>query len=153
LGADGPPTLVRLFAKFGNVRIQRFIPARSTHGHRSDRVMLMKAAARLHAIKLVHTLIWAFFAACVFAIPVAAWVGRLDYALALIAVVMIEVLVLVLNAWRCPLQDVAARYTSDRSGNFDIYLPAWLAQRTMIIFGPLFAIGVIATALRWAAGG
>jgi hypothetical protein len=36
--------------------------------------------------------------------------------------------VLWLNGWRCPLTDVAARYTDDRRANFDIYLPEWLAR-------------------------
>ncbi|OQW63480.1 MAG: hypothetical protein A4S17_06950 [Proteobacteria bacterium HN_bin10] len=116
------------------------------------KIEAVNTLTRLRVVKTLHTLIWAFFASCVFAIPWAAWFGSLRLALLLIAIVLVEVAVLALNAWRCPLQDVAARYTSDRSGNFDIYLPAWLAQRTMIIFGPLFALGLLATALRWALG-
>lgn len=45
------------------------------------------------------------------------------------------------NRFRCPLTDVAARYTGDRHDNFDIYLPLWLARYNKEIFGPLFAIG------------
>ena len=35
--------------------------------------------------------------------------------------------------WRCPLTDVAARYTTDRAENFDIHLPLWLAKYNKII--------------------
>src|SRR3990170_3212448 len=103
----------------------------------------------LRAVKALHTIIWTFFESCVFAIPFFAWVGRLDAALLFTAIVWIEVLVLVFNAWRCPLTAVAARYTSDRRDNFDIYLPAWLARHNKSIFGTLFVGGMLLTAVRW----
>ena len=67
----------------------------------------------------------------------------------LIAVVLIEVLVLLSNRFRCPLTDVAARYTDDRRDNFDIYLPLWLARYNKHIFGTLFVAGVLFTLLMW----
>ena len=70
----------------------------------------------------------------------------------LIAVVAIESLVLVVNAWRCPLTAVAAQYTNDRAPNFDIYLPRWLAQYNKEIFGPLYVVGVLFTLYRWRTG-
>jgi hypothetical protein len=105
--------------------------------------------AALHAVKVVHTLVWALLASCVLAIPVTAWYGHLGAALVLIAVVSAEVLVLAANQMRCPLTDVAARYTSDRSDNFDIYLPRWLARYNKMIFGSLFAAGVLLLITRW----
>jgi hypothetical protein len=77
-------------------------------------------------------------------------IGNFKLAGILLAIISMEVAVLALNAGRCPLQRIAARYTADRSGNFDIYLPAWLAQRTMIIFGPLLLAGIAIGAFRWA---
>jgi hypothetical protein len=50
---------------------------------------------------------------------------------------------------RCPLTDVAARYTDERADNFDIYLPLWLARYNKQIFGPLFAAGLLFTLARW----
>ena len=85
-------------------------------------------------LRILHTLIWAFFATCILAIPLAAWVMRFDRALLLIGIVLLEGLVLAFNAWRCPLSAVAARYTSDRRDNFDIYLPVWLARHNKTIF-------------------
>jgi hypothetical protein len=108
-------------------------------------------SARLRAIKLVHTVVWAFFASCVVAVPVAAWSGRLGLALVLAAIVLVEVGILALNGMSCPLTSVAARYTSDREPNFDIYLPRWLARHNKAIFGTLYVVGVAYTILTWAA--
>lgn len=87
-------------------------------------------------------MVWAFFVAAIVGIPVAAWLGRGRLFLILTAVVLAEVAVLALNRLRCPLTDVAARYTADRRDNFDIYLPLWLARYNKQVFGPLFVAGV-----------
>ena len=86
---------------------------------------MASAPARLRLIKLVHTITWAFFASCIVAIPALAWTGHFGPALLFIGIVAIEVLVVAVNAWHCPLTPVAARYTTDRRPNFDIYLPEW----------------------------
>ena len=109
------------------------------------------ATRALHSVKLLHTLVWAFFAGCVVAIPVAAWRDALGLALVLVAVVMLEVVVLALNGLRCPLTDVAARYTSDRRDNFDIWLPEWLARYNKAVFGTLYVVGIVMTLARWMA--
>lgn len=106
-------------------------------------------AAALRRVKVVHTIAWAFFAGCIVALPAAAWRGDFRAALVLIAIVLVEVLVLVANGWRCPLTGVAARYTSDRRDNFDIYLPLWLARHNKLVFGALFAAGLVFTLARW----
>jgi hypothetical protein len=100
---------------------------------------------RLEAIKVLHTLVWAFFASCIFAIPVFAWRGQGRVAAVLIGVVFLEVAVLVFNRWRCPLTNVAARYTDDRRDNFDIYLPEWVARHNKTIFGAIYVAGIIMT--------
>ena len=109
------------------------------------------AVRALRAIKLAHTVIWAFFAACIVAIPILALQDRLAAAAVLSAVVLVEVLIIVANAWRCPLTGVAAGYTDDRRDNFDIYLPEWLARHNKTIFGLLYAGGVLLTLTRWVA--
>jgi polyferredoxin len=107
------------------------------------------AAAALRRVKVAHTIAWAFFAGCIVAVPVAAWRGDFRAAFVLIAIVFVEVFVLVANGWRCPLTDVAARYTDDRRDNFDIYLPLWLARHNKLLFGALFAAGLVFTLARW----
>jgi hypothetical protein len=84
-----------------------------------------QAISPLFVIKLMHTVIWAFFAGCIVALPVAGLMRRFDWALIFAAIVLVECAVLVVNRWRCPLTGIAARYTSNRADNFDIFLPAW----------------------------
>lgn len=108
------------------------------------------ASHRLFAVKALHTLAWALFAACILAIPLVSWNGAHDAAAWLIAIVFVEVLVLALNRWSCPLTAVAARYTDDRRANFDIFLPEWLARYNKQIFGPLYVIGCLFAFANWA---
>lgn len=103
----------------------------------------------LTGVKLIHTAAWAFFASCIFALPVAAWRGDFGVAAGLIGFVLVEVAILVANGMRCPLTAVAARYTDDRRANFDIYLPLWLARYNKVIFGWLFVAGLAFTLARW----
>lgn len=104
----------------------------------------------LVAIKLLHTVVWAFFAGCILGIYVAAQSGRFGWALALAGVVLIEVVVLAANGMRCPLTPVAARFTDERRSNFDIYLPECLARYNKEVFGALYAGGIVYTGLLWA---
>ena len=110
---------------------------------------MITAVGRLRLIKAVHTLAWVFFVACIAAIPLLAWARRFDLALLFIGIVAVEVVVIVVNGWRCPLTAVAARHTDDRRPNFDIYLPAWLARYNKEIFGSLFGAGILLTVALW----
>jgi hypothetical protein len=103
----------------------------------------------LRAVKIVHTLAWAIFAGCIVALPVAAYLNNFRLAVFLIAIVLVEVIVLFANHLRCPLTAVAARYTTDRRANFDIYLPLWIARYNKEIFGSLFVAGTLFTVARW----
>ena len=67
----------------------------------------------------------------------------------LIGIVMLEVFILAINKFRCPLSDIAARYTDDRKENFDIYIPIWLAKRNKQLFGGLFLVGLLYTLIKW----
>ncbi|MGE0354408.1 MAG: hypothetical protein AB7I33_02915 [Gemmatimonadales bacterium] len=109
---------------------------------------MISTARRLWMVKLAHTIVWAFFVGCIAAIPVFGWAGHYDRAFGLTGIVLIEVLVLGLNGWRCPLTAVAARYTEDRRDNFDIFLPLWLARYNKEVFGTLFVGGVLFTLIR-----
>jgi polyferredoxin len=104
----------------------------------------------LQVIKLAHTVVWALLVAVILAIPVMAWQERVIATAVLTGIMLGEVLVLVVNGWRCPLTDLAARYTDDRRANFDIYLPLWLAANNKRIFGSIFAAGVVFSIWRLA---
>lgn len=105
----------------------------------------MKPESTLRAIKVIHTLVWAVFAGSILAIPLCALLGNLRVAWGLIAFVFLEVAVLMANRMRCPLTDVAGRYTAERHDNFDIYLPLWLARYNKEVFGGLYAVGIVYT--------
>jgi hypothetical protein len=113
-------------------------------------LLFLIGASSLRIVKLVHTVVWAFFATSIVAIPVLAAAGMYRAAFILISIVFVEVLVLVINGWRCPLTGIAARHTSDRRDNFDIYLPEWLARHNKLIFGILYVFGSVFTLARWA---
>ena len=103
----------------------------------------------LRAIKALHTVVWAIFAGCVLAIPVFGWAEMYRHVFWLTGIVFVEIAVLAQNNWQCPLTGLAARYTDDRSDNFDIYLPLWLARHNKVIFGSLFVAGQAVVFLRW----
>lgn len=112
----------------------------------------MLPATKLVLVKLAHTLVWAVFAGCIVAIPILAHLRLATATWTAVAIVAVEVAVLCCNRMRCPLTDVAVRYTSDRRANFDIYLPLWLARHNQAIFGLLYAAGVVFAAIVAATG-
>ena len=109
----------------------------------------MSASIYLRRIKAAHTVAWMIVATCILAIPALGWAEMYRHVLWLTGIVVVEILLLALNGWKCPLTSVAARYTDDRRANFDIYLPAWLAQHNKLICGSLFLIGQATVFLRW----
>jgi hypothetical protein len=104
--------------------------------------------SKLRAIKILHTFVWAIFAGSIIVIPWFAFVGGLKLAWGLVGFVAIEVVVLFVNRMRCPLTDVAERYTPERQDHFDIYLPLWLARYNKQVFGTVYAAGVAYTLWR-----
>jgi hypothetical protein len=107
----------------------------------------------LRAIKALHTAVWAVFAGAILAIPVVAWLGSLGWAALLIGLVLLEVAVLGCNRGRCPLTDLAARFTEDRAPNFDIFLPRALARWNKTIFGSIYVAAMLYTLWQWARTG
>ncbi len=108
--------------------------------------------SRLRIIKSLHTLIWAVFAGSIVAAPLFTYNGRTTIAWVLIVFIFIEVAVLVANRMRCPLTDIAGRYTANRQVNFDIYLPLWLARYNKQIFGSLYLASFLYTLIVWLSG-
>ena len=104
---------------------------------------------RLVQIKLLHTAIWWFVAVCIVAIPIVGMRGHYAWAAVLIGLVLVECGVLAANRGSCPLTGMSARHTEQRSANFDIYLPVWLARYNKLIFGTLFVVGGLFVLARW----
>ncbi len=105
----------------------------------------------LTAIKLLHTVILVVLAGSVVLLPVAGVLRRFDWALVLAVLILIECCVLPLNRRRCPLTDVAAKFTDKRADNFDIYLPNWLARHNKAIFGTIFVANELIVLWCWLA--
>jgi hypothetical protein len=108
-----------------------------------------KQVPRLVGIKLLHTAVWLFFVSCIAAIPIAGARRQFQLAAVLSGLVFVECAILAFNQGRCPLTDVAGRYTEEREDNFDIYLPLWLARRNKAIFGTLFVAGELFVFGQW----
>jgi hypothetical protein len=111
------------------------------HDRRSARVLI--------GIKLLHTAAWAFLAGCVLLIPFAGVTRNFRGAAILSGIVLLECAILAVNGGRCPLTNVAARYTEDRRENFDIYLPLWLARYNKQIFGTIFVLSELLVLALW----
>jgi hypothetical protein len=103
----------------------------------------------LTAIKVLHTVVWAFFAAAIVALPFLAVQGAFRWAAILSVLILVECGVLLANGWRCPMTDLAAKYTADRSPNFDIYMPRWLAVHNKTILGTLFLVNEAIVVVVW----
>lgn len=104
---------------------------------------------KLIAVKVIHTVAWAIFAGCILVLPVAVWQQNFDLAAVFAMLVLAETGILAANGMRCPLTDIAARFTDDRRDNFDIYLPLKLARHNKVIFGSLYIVGLLYAIARW----
>ena len=108
-----------------------------------------RAVRALMAVRVLHTAVWAFFVACILALPVAGWLRHFDWAAVLTGFIVLECGVLAVFRGRCPLTLIAARFTSDRSPAFDIFLPEWVAARNKLVFGTLFVVNEAVVLWQW----
>ncbi len=112
---------------------------------------LLPPARKLLLIKLLHTVIWAFFVAAIFYILYSGLADRLTlYTRIAIGLVVGEGLVLACFDRHCPLTVLARRYSDSTKDNFDIFLPNALARYNKLIFTSLYAVGVGLVAYRLA---
>jgi len=115
---------------------------------------LAASAARgrmLIAIKALHTGVWVIQGGAIVSLPFLAWHGAYRWVAIATVLVLCHGVVIRLNGRRCPLTDLAARYTADRSPNFDAYVPVWLARNNRAIFIPLFLVNEIMVFVFWLA--
>ncbi len=104
---------------------------------------------KLLAIKIIHTLIWIFFAGVIFYILYAGISNKINtYTWIAIGLVIGEGIVLILFNMFCPLTILARKYSNSNKDNFDIFLPNWLARNNKIIFTIIFLTGLIIVLLR-----
>lgn len=104
---------------------------------------------KLFWIKLVHTLIWAFFVAVISYVLFSGITGNINtYTWVGIALVIGEGLVLLIFKMFCPLTLLARKYSDSTKDNFDIFLPNWLAKNNKLIFTTIFLIGFVLVLVR-----
>lgn len=109
----------------------------------------MRTETKLALVKILHTLIWLFFVSVIGSIVTAGITGRITpVTWAAIMLIVLEGIVLFFNRGICPLTPLAARYTSERGDNFDIYLPRWLARHNKRIFTPVALAGIFLVVYR-----
>jgi hypothetical protein len=110
----------------------------------------LNAVDKLVAIKVLHTLVWAFFVAVIFYILYCGYFNRITaYTWIAIALVFLEGLILLTFKMFCPLTLIARKYSTSTKDNFDIYLPNWLAKYNKSIFTTLFIIGFLLVLIRY----
>lgn len=104
----------------------------------------MKPMHHLQVIKLLHTLIWAFFNVVIFYLLYAAVVNKIDkWVWICIGLVLTEGLVLLLFKAVCPVTLLARKYSASTQPNFDIFLPIWLARHNKLIYTSIFILALI----------
>ena len=109
----------------------------------------MQPAQKLLILKVVHTLVWAFFV-CVIGYVVYSGITNqiTSYTWVGIGLVIGEGLVLWIFRMFCPLTVLARRYSDSQKDNFDIFLPNWLARHNKLIFTSIFVAGLILVVIR-----
>jgi hypothetical protein len=70
---------------------------------------------------------WAIVAGIIVVLPFTGTLRRFRWAAIMTGLVLLECGVLAVNDGRCPLSDLAQRFTNSHANNFDVYLPNWLA--------------------------
>jgi hypothetical protein len=105
---------------------------------------IMNSFYYLRLLKLCHTAVWLVMASASFYVLYAGiWKVSGPWPWTCVVLLSLESLVLASNGWVCPLTPLAAKYTDDRSENFDIYLPLPLARYNKQIFGGIFLVGLL----------
>jgi hypothetical protein len=109
----------------------------------------MNPAEKLLAVKLFHTVIWAFFVIVIFYVLYAGITDQVDaFTWIGIAMVILEGLVLLIFKMFCPLTLIARKYSDSEKDNFDIFLPNWLAKHNKLIFTTIFIVALLIVLYR-----
>jgi membrane protease YdiL (CAAX protease family) len=103
------------------------------------------------AVRGLHTLIYLVLAASTLILLWVGATGRFPAVLWIVGpLVAIETVVLLSNRARCPLTAVVDRLSGAAGSVSDTFLPEALTRRTLVLYGPLLAIGLVLLAARGA---
>jgi hypothetical protein len=96
---------------------------------------------RVHAIRAIHTAIWAIVEVAVGYLIFAGVTRRSNRLVgASAALVVGETIIYTVNGFSCPLTELAESAGAESGSVTDIYLPAWLAQSLPAIHIPIAAV-------------
>ncbi len=105
-----------------------------------------KLTPQIFLIKFVHSLIYLFMSFCLGYLFYAGITATYDWKLAFaIGMIVLEVIVLSLSGWRCPLS-TWARKLGDETGNdllSDYVLPSWATRLTVPFCSFVFVSGLV----------
>ena len=93
----------------------------------------MNPDSKLLLIKILHTVIWAFFVVVIFYVLYSGITDTVNrYTWIGILVVIGEGITLAIFNKFCPLTLIARKYSDSQKDNFDIFLPNWLAKHNKV---------------------
>ena len=100
-------------------------------------------------LKTIHTIVWAIMTFANFFAFYLAFIGRFDIWFWIPAsFIMLEIFIIVLNDWKCPMTGMIEKYTKDRSDNFGLYIPGWLAKYNVRIYTILIPLEVLIVLIK-----
>lgn len=90
-------------------------------------------------IKLIHSLLFILIVVCTIYVLVTAALDQVNQLTWwAFGIVIVEMLILLLNNWRCPLTDLAEHRGADVGSVADLFLPKQLSDHLFTIFGIAF---------------
>lgn len=109
----------------------------------------MTGETKLTFIKTIHTAVWLFFNYVIFYALYAAITNQIDTKIWIaFGLIGLEVMVLLIFKFICPLTLIARRYSDSQKDNFDIYLPNWLARYNKLIYTVIVSVALVITIYR-----
>ena len=109
----------------------------------------MNQKNKLLGIKLIHTIIWAFFVFVIFYILYSGITNSINtFTWNGIGLIIGEGFVLLVFKMFCPLTLIARKYSDSQKDNFDIFIPNWLAKNNKLIFTSIFLVGLMIVVFR-----
>lgn len=105
--------------------------------------------SKLTLIKILHTIVWLLFNVIIFYMLYAVILNKIDILVWIgFGIIIIEGIVLKIFNNKCPLTNIAGKYTDSTKENFDIYLPNWLAKYNKQIYSSIMVIILIITVFQ-----
>lgn len=109
----------------------------------------MTSETKLTFIKTIHTGVWLFFNYVILYALYAAITSQIDIKIWIaFGLIGLEVMVLLVFKFICPLTIIARRYSDSQKDNFDIYLPNWLARYNKLIYTVIVSVALVITIYR-----